>query len=83
MSLVLVCGSFPLLAISGAIMSKSIAASTVEGQAAYASAGSVAEQVISGIRTVVAFGGENREIQRYVSRLNDAYRVGRKKALIR
>ena len=38
---------------------------TVE-QNHYASAGSVAEEVLSAIRTVVAFGGEYREVERYV-----------------
>lgn len=31
---------------------------------AYAKAGSVAEEVISSMRTVAAFGGENKEIER-------------------
>ena len=34
----------------------------------YASAGSVAEEVLSAIRTVIAFGGEEKEIDRYVCR---------------
>ena len=33
-------------------------------QNAYASAGSVAEEVLSSIRTVLAFGGEDKEIER-------------------
>ena len=33
-------------------------------QGAYASAGSVAEEVLSSIRTVVAFGGEQNEVER-------------------
>ena len=33
-------------------------------QKEYASAGAVAEEVLSSIRTVVSFGGENREAQR-------------------
>ncbi len=38
---------------------------TSREQSAYAKAGSVAEEVISSIRTVVAFGGEHKEYQRY------------------
>lgn len=34
--------------------------------ASYGRAGVVAEEVFSGIRTVVAFGGENLEVSRYV-----------------
>ena len=33
-------------------------------QNSYASAGAVAEEVLSSIKTVVAFGGENKEIDR-------------------
>ena len=33
-------------------------------QGAYAKAGSVAEEVLSSIRTVSAFGGEDKEVER-------------------
>ena len=33
--------------------------------AAYAKAGAVAEEVLSAIRTVAAFGGEDKEVERY------------------
>lgn len=32
---------------------------------AYAKAGAVADEVLSSIRTVAAFGGERKEVQRY------------------
>ena len=35
-----------------------------EGLTEYASAGAVAEEVFSSIRTVVSFGGEQKEIDR-------------------
>lgn len=38
---------------------------TTRQQGAYAKAGSVAEEVISCIRTVVAFGGEDKEAERH------------------
>ena len=38
---------------------------TVREQRAYASAGGIAEEVLLGIRTVVAFGGEEKEAERY------------------
>ena len=41
-----------------------IATFTVREQAAYAAAGGVAEEVLSSIRTVVAFGGEQKETER-------------------
>ena len=37
---------------------------TIREQTAYASAGAVAEEVLSSIRTVVAFGGEEKEADR-------------------
>jgi len=36
-----------------------------EGLKEYASAGAIAEEVFSSIRTVVAFGGQQKEIKRY------------------
>ena len=32
----------------------------------YGKAGSIAEEVLSAIRTVLAFGGETKEIKRYI-----------------
>ena len=42
-----------------------MASFTVREQTAYASAGGIAEEVLSSIRTVVAFGGETKETERY------------------
>ena len=39
---------------------------TSEEQTSYAKAGAIAEEVLSSIRTVVAFGGEEKEIARFV-----------------
>jgi len=47
----------------------------------YASAGSVADEVFSSIRTVVAFEGEDKEAQRYKSRLRPAEITGQRKGL--
>jgi len=49
---------------------------------AYAKAGSVAEEVLSSIRTVAAFGGEKKEIERYSSHLGDARDFGIKKGVM-
>ncbi len=43
---------------------QTIASFTVREQNAYAAAGAVAEEVLSSIRTVVAFGGEAKETER-------------------
>ncbi|TPP58188.1 Multidrug resistance protein 1 [Fasciola gigantica] len=47
---------------------------------AYADAGAIAGEVLSAIRTVVAFGGEEQEHKRYVDKLGEAEKVGIKKS---
>uniref|UniRef100_A0A8D3BUQ4 Bile salt export pump n=1 Tax=Scophthalmus maximus TaxID=52904 RepID=A0A8D3BUQ4_SCOMX len=49
---------------------------------AYAKAGAVADEVLSSIRTVAAFGGEIKEVQRYDRNLISAQRWGIRKGLI-
>uniref|UniRef100_A0A668AU55 ATP-binding cassette, sub-family B (MDR/TAP), member 11a n=1 Tax=Myripristis murdjan TaxID=586833 RepID=A0A668AU55_9TELE len=48
----------------------------------YAKAGAVADEVISSIRTVAAFGGEEKEVERYDQNLVEAQRWGVKKGTI-
>ena len=48
----------------------------------YAAAGNVAEEVISAIRTVYAFGGETKESNRYEKNLVPAMKSGVKRSLI-
>uniref|UniRef100_A0A8C6UZX2 ATP binding cassette subfamily B member 1 n=1 Tax=Neogobius melanostomus TaxID=47308 RepID=A0A8C6UZX2_9GOBI len=50
-------------------------------QTAYAKAGAVAEEVLSAIRTVFAFNGQDKEIKRYKVNLEDAKNMGIKKAI--
>ncbi|XP_071324542.1 ATP-dependent translocase ABCB1 [Trachinotus anak] len=71
----------PALGISAALFSKVLASFTSKEQTAYAKAGAVAEEVLSAIRTVFAFSGQDREIKRYHKNLEDAKRMGIKKAL--
>eukprot|EP00123_Amoebidium_parasiticum_P013463 comp21970_c0_seq1/m.31708 comp21970_c0_seq1/g.31708 ORF comp21970_c0_seq1/g.31708 comp21970_c0_seq1/m.31708 type:complete len:1325 (-) comp21970_c0_seq1:487-4461(-) len=66
----------PLLAICGAFLAKLTSEMTSRGQTAYARAGGVAEEALSLIRTVVAFGGEDREKERYRKELMGAYSTG-------
>ncbi|KAG5450435.1 ATP-dependent translocase ABCB1 [Clonorchis sinensis] len=49
---------------------------------AYAKANAIAEEVIYGIRTVLAFGGQRREEERYARHLNEAANVGVRQASI-
>ncbi|KTG02263.1 hypothetical protein cypCar_00004485 [Cyprinus carpio] len=71
----------PLLGISAAIIAKVMTSFTSREQTAYAKAGAVAEEVLSSIRTVFAFGGQKKEILRYHKNLEDAKNVGIRKAV--
>ncbi|KAJ1981867.1 hypothetical protein H4R33_005147 [Dimargaris cristalligena] len=74
--------ALPLIALCGAIMAKLVASKSSKGQDSYAGAGGVAEEVISGIRTVMAFGGQEREADRYHAKIKDALHDGTRKAII-
>ncbi|XP_015263372.1 PREDICTED: multidrug resistance protein 1-like [Gekko japonicus] len=71
----------PVLGLSAAIWAKVLSSFTSKELAAYAKAGSVADEVLAAIRTVVAFGGQKKEIQRYHKNLEDAKNLGIKKAI--
>ncbi|XP_043920640.1 ATP-dependent translocase ABCB1-like [Protopterus annectens] len=71
----------PLLAISAAFATKFLATLTSKEQTAYAKAGAVAEEVLTAIRTVVAFGGQQKAVAKYEANLLDAKSFGVKKAL--
>lgn len=71
----------PVLAISAGFFSKVVTSFTSKEQTAYAKAGGVAEEVLSAIRTVFAFSGQEKEIKRYNENLEDAKRMGIKKAM--
>uniref|UniRef100_A0A8D3CCV9 ATP-binding cassette, sub-family B (MDR/TAP), member 11a n=1 Tax=Scophthalmus maximus TaxID=52904 RepID=A0A8D3CCV9_SCOMX len=49
---------------------------------AYAKAGAVADEVLSSIRTVAAFGGEEKEAERYDRNLVEAQNLGMRKGTI-
>ncbi|XP_032847603.2 ATP-dependent translocase ABCB1-like [Tyto alba] len=71
----------PVLGFSSALWAKIISTFTNKELTAYARAGAVAEEVLAAIRTVVAFGGQRKEIERYQKKLEDAKRIGIKKAI--
>ncbi|XP_044280567.1 ATP-dependent translocase ABCB1 [Varanus komodoensis] len=71
----------PVLGLSAALWAKVLTAFTNKELAAYAKAGSVAEEVLGAIRTVIAFGGQKKEIERYHKNLEDAKNIGIKKAI--
>ena len=72
-----VLASIPLIVLSRILMAKSMAVAASASQALYAKAGGVAEEVLTSIRTVTAFGQQDRESKRYDGYLDE----GRKKGL--
>ncbi|CAI8010328.1 ATP-dependent translocase ABCB1 [Geodia barretti] len=69
----------PLIVIVTMILGKVTAGFTTREQKVYAGAGAVAEEVLSSIRTVFAFSGEQKEVERYTSKLRSATRLGARK----
>ncbi|KAJ3070270.1 ATP-binding cassette, sub-B (MDR TAP), member 4 [Podochytrium sp. JEL0797] len=62
----------PLMAGVGIVMFGALTKLTSRGQDAYAEAGAVAEQVISGIRTVYSFSLQSRFAEKYDKKLDKA-----------
>ncbi|KAM9334421.1 bile salt export pump-like [Symphorus nematophorus] len=81
LTLVIVAAS-PLIGIGAGLMALFVAKLTGMELQAYAKAGAVADEVLSSIRTVAAFGGELKEVQRYDKNLVSAQRWGIRKGLI-
>ncbi|KAM9307778.1 ATP-dependent translocase ABCB1 [Gastrophryne carolinensis] len=71
----------PVMGLSAGIWAKILSSFTNKELAAYAKAGAVAEEVLAAIRTVMAFGGQKKEITRYEKNLQDAKKIGIKKAI--
>ncbi|KAF2354674.1 ABC transporter type 1 transmembrane domain [Trinorchestia longiramus] len=67
---------FPLLAITTGLISKIQSTLTTQEMAEYAKAGSIAEEVLGAIKTVLAFGGETKEVKRYEANLIHARAAG-------
>jgi len=72
----------PLLVASATVMFKLTTAFTKREIDAYAKAGSVAEEVISSIRTVAAFAGQEKECDRYNKNLVFAKQVGKLRGIV-
>uniref|UniRef100_A0A668UL25 Bile salt export pump n=1 Tax=Oreochromis aureus TaxID=47969 RepID=A0A668UL25_OREAU len=81
LTLVIIAAS-PLIGVGAGLMALFVAKLTGMELQAYAKAGSVADEVLSSIRTVAAFGGEKKEVQRYDRNLVSAQRWGIRKGLI-
>ncbi|XP_061186070.1 ATP-dependent translocase ABCB1-like [Saccostrea echinata] len=72
----------PLVILVGGTLTKWVRNLSMEESQAYASAGSVAEEVFSSIRTVTAFNGQEKECKRYNLNLMDAKNNSAKKGLV-
>ncbi|XP_040295452.1 bile salt export pump [Bufo bufo] len=72
----------PLIGLGAALMALAVARLTGRELKAYAKAGSVADEVLSSIRTVAAFGAEKREADRYDKNLVAAQAWGIRKGTI-
>ncbi|XP_067439274.1 bile salt export pump-like [Thunnus thynnus] len=81
LTLVIVAAS-PLIGVGAGLMAMFVAKMTGLELQAYAKAGAVADEVLSSIRTVAAFGGEIKEVQRYDRNLISAQTWGIRKGLI-
>lgn len=77
----LVLGVTPILLIAGAIFGNASADATGDGLGAYGEAGGISSEVMSLIRTVTAFGGQEDEAKRYEKSLDKAYTSGVKAAV--
>ncbi|XP_012280493.1 multidrug resistance protein homolog 49 isoform X1 [Orussus abietinus] len=71
----------PIIVIATAIVAKVQSSLTALELAAYGQAGTVAEEVLGAIRTVVAFGGEKKEVDRYAEKLVPAETTGIKRGM--
>uniref|UniRef100_A0A8B9TRH7 Bile salt export pump n=1 Tax=Anas platyrhynchos TaxID=8839 RepID=A0A8B9TRH7_ANAPL len=72
----------PLIGVGAAIYGLAVAKLTGRELKAYAKAGAVADEVLSSIRTVAAFGGEKKEVERYDKNLVFAQHWGIRKGVI-
>ncbi|CCD66689.1 ABC-type xenobiotic transporter [Caenorhabditis elegans] len=72
-------GFAPLIVLSGAKMSKSMATRTRVEQETYAVAGAIAEETFSSIRTVHSLNGHKRELDRFYNALE----VGRQTGIVK
>ena len=66
----------PLMVIFGGLAALAQSKFAEKEMEAYGKAGALAEEVLSAIRTVVAFGGQKKEISNYEENLKDAKKSG-------
>ncbi|KAI9291177.1 P-loop containing nucleoside triphosphate hydrolase protein, partial [Neoconidiobolus thromboides FSU 785] len=72
----------PLVTLVAVLFTKVVALLSTGGQNAYGKASSVAEEVLSSIRTIYSFGSQRRETARYEKELFQARKDGHKRSII-
>ncbi|KAI8320370.1 P-loop containing nucleoside triphosphate hydrolase protein [Martensiomyces pterosporus] len=72
----------PFIIGSAAFMGIKIAKWVTFAQDHTAASGAVADEVLGGIRTVMAFNGQERELARYQEKIQEAYEFGKKKGYV-
>ncbi|XP_049518639.1 phosphatidylcholine translocator ABCB4 [Dermacentor silvarum] len=72
----------PCLVLITTIIAKTQSKLEAEESVEYRYAGSVALEAITFIKTVIAYGGQHKEMQRYSDRLDRATRTGYRKGLV-
>ena len=75
-------GCLPFLAGAIYYLATTLGDGSAKSQEAYAGAADIAQQVLSSIRTVYAFGGEEKEKKRYAQQLDVAEKQGLKNQLV-
>ncbi|XP_023535471.1 ABC transporter B family member 13-like [Cucurbita pepo subsp. pepo] len=68
----------PLVAIAGGAYTIIMSTLSEKGEAAYAQAGKTAEEVIAQIRTVYAYVGESKAVEKYSESLQNAFKHGKR-----
>ncbi|KAJ1744922.1 Multidrug resistance protein 1, partial [Coemansia sp. RSA 1591] len=72
----------PFIAGAGGYLGITVSRIITFAQDKTAASGAIADEVLSGIRTVMAFNGQEREIARYDEMIDDSYRYGRKTGFV-
>ncbi|KAI9221777.1 multidrug resistance protein 3-like protein [Blastocladiella britannica] len=74
--------TLPAFAVSGIVVGRVFSTGTATSQAAYSAAGAVAQEVLANIRTVAAFGGQQRAIRKFDALLESVVKANERKAWI-
>ncbi|PSN32510.1 hypothetical protein C0J52_16611 [Blattella germanica] len=80
LTLVVLCCA-PIMVFAQAMVAKVQSSLTAQELESYGDAGAVVDEVLSSIRTVVAFSGEDKEVARYTKNLFPATTMGTKRGM--